>query len=154
MPKNHAGDGSIPAEFGVADSLHSAAIHLLRRVRTQDSSSGVGPAQLSALSVLVFGGPMRLGQLADAEQVKPPTMTRIVSGLEAAGLAERLPDRGDARRVRIRASAKGVRVLHSARHKRISYLSQYFATLKPGELQALREAARLLEKALQAVIKK
>ena len=62
--------------------LHSAAIHLLRRVRKQDAATGEGPARLSALSVLVFGGPMTLGQLAAAEQVKPPTMSRIVTGLE------------------------------------------------------------------------
>ena len=63
----------------VADRLHSAAIHLLRRVRQQDVATGEGPARLSALSVLVFGGPKTLGELAAAEQVKPPTMSRIVS---------------------------------------------------------------------------
>ena len=62
----------------VADRLHSAAIHLLRRVRKQDTVLAEAPARLSALSVLVFAGPMTLGQLAAAEQVKPPTMTRIV----------------------------------------------------------------------------
>ena len=72
-----------PAEIAaIADRLHSAAIHLLRRVRKQDAATGEGPARLSALSVLVFGGgPMTLGQLAQAEQVRPPTMSRIVSGL-------------------------------------------------------------------------
>ncbi len=68
----------------VADRLHSAAIHLLRRVRKQDAATGEGPARLSALSVLVFGGPMTLGQLAAAEQVKPPTMSRIVPGWSRA----------------------------------------------------------------------
>src|SRR5947208_12142640 len=72
-----------------ADRLHSAAIHLLRRLRVGDRESGIGPAQLSALSVLVFGGPRSLGELADAEQVRPPTMSRIVSGLERAGLVKR-----------------------------------------------------------------
>ena len=72
--------------IAVADRLHSAAIHLLRRVRKQDEASGVGPAQLSALSVLVFAGPKTFGELAAAEQVKPPTMSRIVAGLSAAVL--------------------------------------------------------------------
>jgi len=72
-----------------ADKLHSAAIHLLRRLRVRDRESGIGPAQLSALSVLVFGGPRSLGELADAEQVRPPTMSRIVSGLERARLVKR-----------------------------------------------------------------
>src|SRR5436305_5858136 len=91
----------------VADRLHSAAIHLLRHVRKQDTKTGEGPARLSALSVLVFGGPMTLGQLAAAEQVRPPTMTRIVTGLERSGLAERVQDEEDARRVKIHATAEG-----------------------------------------------
>jgi len=71
----------------VADGLHSAAIHLLRRVRKQDTKTGEGPARLSALSVLVFGGPKTLGELAAAEQVRPPTMTRICdrAGTQRAG---------------------------------------------------------------------
>src|SRR6267143_4993288 len=76
----------------VADRLHSAAIHLLRPARKQDVLARQAPARLSALSVLVFGGPMALGQLAAAEQVKAPTMSRIVTGLEKSRLAERLTD--------------------------------------------------------------
>ena len=76
-----------PDVLAVADRLHSAAIHLLRRVRKQDVATGEGPARLSALSVLVFGGPKTLGELAAAEQVKPPTMSRIVgrSGSQPPG---------------------------------------------------------------------
>src|SRR3954463_14052103 len=74
---------AIPARelLELADRLHSTAIHLLRRVRKQDVAIGQGPARLSALSVLVFGGPKTLGELAAAEQVKPPTMSRIVAGV-------------------------------------------------------------------------
>src|SRR5215467_3653638 len=70
----------------IADRLHSTAIHLLRRVRKQDVATGEGPARLSALSVLVFGGPKTLKELAAAEQVKPPTMSRIVAGLARSRL--------------------------------------------------------------------
>ena len=84
--------------LAVADALHSAAIHLLRRVREEDEEAGVGPARLSALSVLVFAGPQRLTDLARAEQVRPPTMTKVVTGLEGAGLARR--DRRSRRRPR------------------------------------------------------
>src|ERR1700716_2908873 len=95
----------------VADRLHSAAIHILRYARKQDVLSRAGPARLSALSVLVFGGPMTLGQLATAEQVKAPTMSRIVAGLKRAGLARTDEDARDARRIRVRATAKGERLL-------------------------------------------
>src|SRR5918992_1439308 len=80
-----------------ADRLHSAAIHLLRRLRRVDVASGLTAPRLSALSVVVFSGPLTLGALAAAEQVQPPTMTRIVGALEAAGLVQREPKPGDGR---------------------------------------------------------
>jgi len=135
-----------------ANHLHSAAIHLLRLVRKQDALAGVGPAQLSALSVLVFGGGgggrMTLGQLAAAEQVKPPTMTRIVTGLERSGLAERVSDPGDARRVQVRATPKGERLIMKGRQRRIEYLAKHLDALGEQELATLREAAGVLQKVL------
>jgi DNA-binding MarR family transcriptional regulator len=133
----------------VADRLHSAAIHLLRRVRKQDAASGEGPARLSALSVLVFGGPVTLGDLAAAERVRPPTMTRIVTGLERSGLAQRMADPADSRRVRIRATGKGVRLLTRGRNRRIDYLARHLNVLADEELEALKKAADILEKLLE-----
>ncbi|MGA9039288.1 MAG: MarR family transcriptional regulator [Terriglobales bacterium] len=132
----------------IANRLHSTAIHLLRLVRKQDTASGEGPARLSALSVLVFAGPMTLGELAAAEQVKPPTMTRIVTGLEKSGLAERVPDLKDARRVSIAATAKGTRLLHEARKRRIQALASHLKSLTNQELDLLEQASSLLETAL------
>jgi DNA-binding MarR family transcriptional regulator len=137
-----------PETAAIADRLHSAAIHLLRRVRKQDAATGEGPARLSALSVLVFGGPMTLGQLAAAEQVKPPTMSRIVSGLEHSRLAERMTDARDARRVRIRATASGERLLHQGRRRRIEYLARHLGGLTRQELATLEETVKLLERVL------
>jgi DNA-binding MarR family transcriptional regulator len=133
----------------VADRLHSAAIHLLRQVRKQDTRTREGPARLSALSVLVFGGPMSLGQLAAAEQVKPPTMTRIVAGLERSELAERVKDPADARKVRIHATAKGIGLLQGARKRRIKYLADHLAPLRQRDLAALGEAVRILDEILK-----
>ena len=78
------------AAVQVADRLHSAAIHLLRSLRREDDAVGLSAPRLSALSVVVFAGPITLGALAAAEQVRPPTMTRLVQALEAEGLVERL----------------------------------------------------------------
>jgi DNA-binding MarR family transcriptional regulator len=133
----------------VADRLHSAAIHLLRRVRKQDAVSGVGPAQLSALSVLVFGGPKTLGDLAAQEQVKPPTMSRVVAGLRRSLLVEITRDARDARRIDIRASAKGTRLLQQGRRRRIDYLADHLGSLTASELAQLNAAAGLLEKLLR-----
>src|SRR2546421_9181949 len=129
--------------FETANRLHSAAIHLLRRLRVRDRESGVGPAQLSALSVLVFGGPRSLGELADAEQVRPPTMSRIVSGLTAAGLVRREATE-DGRRVRLVATVKGTKILWEGRKRRVESLANALATLDETEQGRLRELAELL----------
>jgi DNA-binding MarR family transcriptional regulator len=118
-------------------------------VRKQDTATSEAPARLSALSVLVFGGPMTLGGLAAAEQVKPPTMTRIVTGLERNGLAERVPDPDDGRRLSIRATAKGVRLLHGARKLRVDYLAAQLDRLPVKECAALGEAVEILDRLLR-----
>ncbi len=128
----------------IADQLHSAAIHLLRRLRVRDRESGIGPAQLSALSVLVFGGPRSLGELAEAEQVRPPTMSRIVAGLERAGLVRRHATE-DGRRVRLEATAKGTKILQEGRKRRVESLSQAVSALPRKELQQLGEFTALLQ---------
>lgn len=138
-----------PDVQAVADRLHSAAIHLLRRVRKQDAATGEGPARLSALSVLVFGGPKTLGELAAAEQVKPPTMSRIVAGLARSRLIEITADRQDARRMRIRASTKGTRLLQRGRQLRIAYLASHLDTLNPEELSKLGEGVEILKRLLE-----
>ena len=130
--------------LATADRLHSAAIHLLRRLRVRDRESGVGPAQLSALSVLVFGGPRSLGELADAEGVRPPTMSRIVAGLERAGLVKRRATE-DRRRVRLEASAKGARILEEGRKRRVQSLAKALAVLSEPEQQKLDELVDLLQ---------
>src|SRR5260370_10450111 len=86
-----------PRPEEIADRLHSAAIHLLRRVRVQDAASGISPARLSALSVIVFGGPISLSDLAGTEQGRPPTMSRVLDALEAALLARRRINQQDCR---------------------------------------------------------
>jgi DNA-binding MarR family transcriptional regulator len=133
----------------VADRLHSAAIHLLRHARKQDVLAHQGPARLSALSVLVFGGPMALGQLAAAEQVKAPTMSRIVAGLKRSGLARIEKDTKDARRIRVTATAKGQRLLQLAKKRRVQLLADTLSSLSEPEMDTLRRAAALIELAVR-----
>src|ERR671924_2131915 len=127
------------------DAFHSAAIHALRHVRRDDPASGIGPAQLSALSVLVFGGPRTLGELAAAEQVRPPTMTRIVQALAQAGLVRREGDAHDGRVVRLSATVKGRRVMQTARARRIEKLAAVLGRLSPTGVEQVRAAAELVE---------
>jgi DNA-binding MarR family transcriptional regulator len=139
-----------PETLAAADRLHSAAIHLLRRVRKQDSASGVGPAQLSALSVLVFAGPKTLGELAAAEQVKPPTMSRIAAGLKRSRLVEITRDPQDARRMSICATAKGTRLLQQGRQRRIEYLAAHLDSLNSSDLAQLDAALDILKRLLDS----
>jgi DNA-binding MarR family transcriptional regulator len=138
-----------PHRLEVADRLHSAAIHLLRYAAKQDTLARQGPARLSALSVLVFGGPMALGQLAAIEQVKPPTMSRIVAGLKRSGLATIETDAQDARRIRVSVTPKGERVLQQARRRRIQLLAKTLKHLSAAELGVLLRAAELMERAVR-----
>jgi DNA-binding MarR family transcriptional regulator len=128
----------------VADQLHSAAIHLLRRLRVRDRESGIGPAQLSALSVLVFGGARSLGELADAEQVRPPTMSRIVAGLQRSRLVRRHATE-DGRRVRLEATPKGVSLMWEGRKRRVQSLAKALAGLSENDREQLRGALKLLQ---------
>lgn len=130
----------------VAGRLHSAAIHLLRRLRKQDDRSGISAARLSALSVAVFAGPVTMGQLAAAEQVTAPTMTRLIAAMERDGLVARDRDAADGRVVWIRATAKGVRILYAARNRRVATLATDLTALDRSDLTLLAEAAGIIER--------
>jgi DNA-binding MarR family transcriptional regulator len=129
----------------VADRLHSASIHLLRRVRKEDEFSGLSPARLSALSVVVFAGPLSPGRLAAAEGVRPPTMTRIIAALEADGFVRRRPDASDRRAVEISATPKGNRLLQRARRRRVELLAGRLSSLPTADVELLSRAADVIE---------
>lgn len=133
----------------LADRLHSAAIHLLRRLRREDDASGLPAPQLSALSVIVFGGPVTLGQLATAEQVRPPTITKLVANLEDAGLVEREPDPVDGRITRVKATARGTKLLHEGRQRRVASLNASLAQLPAKERMLVARALPILEKVVR-----
>lgn len=138
---------SRPEVGEVADRLHSASIHLLRRVARTDPKTGVTAAQLSALSVLM-SGPRRLSELAAAQQVRPPTMTRLVQEMERAGLVRRELDRSDARAVRVGWTAAGQRVLQRGRRLRLQQLESRLEGLSASELAALERGVTIVEQIL------
>ncbi len=130
----------------LASRYNSIAVHLSRRLRRTDAESRVGPARLSALSVLVFGGAHTLSELAADEQVSLPTMSRVVSGLQAGGLADRRKDREDRRAVTIEATLRGRQLMEAARQRRIEQLAVRLARLSTAEIDGLAAAADILEK--------
>jgi DNA-binding MarR family transcriptional regulator len=135
----------------LADRLHSAAIHLLRTLRKEDDASGLSAPRLSALSVVVFGGPVTLGELAAAEQVRPPTMTRIVAGLEQDGLVVRKGDIRDRRLTRIEATPRGQRVLAEGRTRRVERLAAAVQALDDAELGELERGVEALGKVMSGL---
>ena len=148
MPRARPIDES-PTAARIADRLHSAAIQLLRRLRAEDRRAGLSGPRLSALSVVVFAGPVTLGDLAAAEQVKPPTMTRMVTALERQGLVRRESDSGDARLVRVRATPRGIQLLQEGRARRIARLQARLQDLPGDELATLGGATAILESVLR-----
>ena len=133
----------------LADRLHSAAIHLLRRLRREDDASGLPAPQLSALSVIVFGGPITLGALAAAEQVRPPTISKLVATLEEAGLVQREVDETDRRVMRVRATARGTRLLQEGRTRRVASLAAALGALPSSDRATLARAVPVLEKVVR-----
>lgn len=135
----------MPSSEALADRIHSAAIRLLRRLRRQDDKWGLSAPRLSALSVVVFGGRVTLGDLARAEQVRPPTMTRLVQALEAERLVTRTADADDKRVMWIRATPRGRRLLLRGRKARVRALAESLRSLDKASVETLDRATSLLE---------
>jgi len=116
------------------------------RLRVEDDASGLTAPRLSALSVVVFRGPLTVGELARAEQVRPPTISRLVSALQQEGLVRRSADPED-RRVRwMEATAKGKRILQEGRRRRVERLARRLRSLSIDDKRALTATADLLER--------
>jgi DNA-binding MarR family transcriptional regulator len=111
---------------------------------------GLSPARSSALSVVVFGGPVTIGDLAHAEHVSAPTMTRLVIGMERDGLVRRQSDASDGRIVWLKPTTKGTRILHEGRRRRVAALAEQLATLPERDRQTLASASEILERLLRA----
>ena len=124
-----------------ARQLNSASIHLLRGMRAVDRRSGLTPARLSALSVLVFGGATTPGRLAQAEDVSGPTMTRIVDGLVELGLAVREPHPDSGRQVLVSATDAGRDLMHEAAQRRFDVLVAALSAMPTGQRRAVVAAA-------------
>jgi len=107
---------------------------------------GLTAARASALSIMVFGGRVTIGQLAQAEQVSAPTMTRLVVGMERDGLVRRDSDPNDGRVVWLEATARGRRILHAGRARRVAALAEDLAGLDPAERATLASAVAILER--------
>jgi len=135
----------------LADRLHSLAIHLLRRIRRGDETAGLSAPRLSALSVVIYRGPIRLTELAKAEGVTAPTMTRLVQALVKAGLVEKSVNETDNRVVQLRPTEAGRHTLEIARAQRLAAMRELLDRLSPEEAAVVERAVSVLEPHLGAV---
>ena len=143
--------GERPEAEDVADRIHSAAIHLLRSLRGRDKTLGVSGARLSALSVLYFAGPMTLSQLARAEDVKLPTMSRLVKDMVLEQLVTRGPADDDRRALVVDMTPKGRSLFMRARVNRLMALTTSLENLTEENQETLLKAADLMENAAKAI---
>lgn len=134
----------------IADQLHSAAIHLLRRAAKADSGMRLDGPRASLLSVLVFAGPQTMSRLAEMERVTPAAITKLVTALEREGLAMRVRDCADRRVVRVSATPSGSLVLREGRAARVRLIEGLLEGLSKADLAALGRAAEILEKVVMA----
>jgi len=133
----------------MASGLHAASARMLRIARRDPGPDGISPPRLSALAVLAFGGPMSLAELAAAEEVKAPTMSRIVEALVKDGLATREADPANRRKVRIAATEEGKRRLDGGRERRVRALRDRLRRLADSEQRALARGIEVLERVLR-----
>lgn len=147
-PRLLANDPDARARDTLAGDLHAVAIQLLRRLRVVDTTSGISPARLSVLSVLVFRGPQTIGELAGAEQVKPPTMTKLVQGLVAAELVVTSAAERDRRVVQVEVTEAGRALLLAGRDRRVQMLSELLVAVPEADRATLGQAVMLLRSAL------
>ncbi len=138
----------IPSEE-LADRVHTLAMRILRRVREADAESELSTARLSALSTLVYDGPSSVGELAAAERVTAPTMSRLVTALERAGYVTRESDSADARRVQVLPTQAGIEALSSARRQRVDRLAGLLDGMEGASQEAVLAATELLEEVLE-----
>lgn len=130
----------------LASSLRLAVMRLARRMRQQRSDAGLTVSQLAALATLDRHGPLTPGELAAHEKVRPPSMTRLVAALEAAGLVTRAPHPSDGRQVLVALAPAGLALLQEDRRRRDVWLAQQLAGLSRADREVLGRAAVVLER--------
>lgn len=135
-----------PTDTALASSLRLAVMRLARRMRSERSDSSLTLTQLAALATLERRGPQTPGELAAAERVSPPSMTRIAGSLEAAGLVTRTDHPTDGRQVLLAVSDAGASLLREDRRRREAWLAQRLRQLDAADRDVLRRAAEVLDR--------
>ncbi len=140
-----------PDLMHLAERLHFAALHILVFLRQEDAASGVTASRLAALSAIVFEGPIALGDVARIQQVKAPTMTRLVAALERQGLVKREDNPGDGRSIKLSATRRGREIMLAARQRRLDRLARAMQTLDRKKLSHLADSMPALDEIVRGL---
>ena len=138
-------ESATDTDTDVAVRLRAATARLARRLRRETRAQAT-QSQLSALGAIDRLGPVTLGELAAFEQVTPPTMTRLVQGMEAAGWVARAADPADRRVARISLAPAGVAMIGEVRSGRDAWIARRLAQLSPDDQAAVPRLVALLER--------
>ncbi|MDA8034958.1 MAG: MarR family transcriptional regulator [Actinomycetota bacterium] len=123
-----------------------AVMRLSRRLRSAQADESLTLSQLSALSSLDRHGPCSPTVLAELEHVQPPSMTRVLAGLEVLGLTRRAPHETDRRQAVIDLSDAGRALLEETRRQRHAWLRRCLDELSDDDRAALRAALPVIER--------
>jgi DNA-binding MarR family transcriptional regulator len=134
------------ASAQLAAALRDSITRLNRRLRQARPMGDLTITQLSALTSLELGGALSPRELAEAERVQPPTLTKIVAKLEERGLVQRTPHPTDGRQVILGATEVGRAVVAEHKRARDEWLAKRLAALSPGERETLGRAAEILDR--------
>ena len=134
------------SDSALASALRLSVMRLARRMRAERPESSLTLTQLAALATLERHGPLTPRELAAAERVSPPSMTRVAAALEATGLVTRTDHPSDGRQVLLAASPSGVALLREDRRRREAWLAQRLRELDPADREVLRQAAAVLDR--------
>jgi DNA-binding MarR family transcriptional regulator len=144
-------DTRADATGDLAPRLRMSVMRLARRLRQLDlAADGVTLSQLSALYVLQSNGPLTIGDLAAAEKVQPPTMTRLVTRLEEDGYVRRVPHPTDRRAVVVEPTAAALRLVDASRSRRTAELERRLGSLTAAERARVADVVDLLDRLAEA----
>lgn len=134
----------MPDVAPLANELRLAIHRLTRRLRQQHPNADLTLTQISALAIIWREGPITAGDLALREQVRPPSITRVVDGLENAGVVIRKDNPADGRQVLVEITEEGIARMESYVESRQAWLAQQLAGLPVKDREVLHRAAVIL----------
>lgn len=130
----------------LASDLRVSVMRLSRRMRYERADVGLTLTQVATLATLDRHGPLTPRELAEHEKVQPPSMTRILAGLEERELIDRTPHPSDGRQHLVSLTPAAVALLREDRRRRDLWLAQRLAELTPQEREVLRQAAPVIDR--------